>query len=307
VSRHIAPEPETRGADPLRYYSSPGDSTDLGDCACFCAGLPTSVPGLCTILQGALIHILEAWRYGIELPEARQNEVCIGTAEGLLRRIFELDRQPLIVKRPPEKRVVATCHDFSILLCAILRRQGQPARPRAGFAAYLMPGKYTDHWVCQYWRPDTRRWVTVDAQLDGVQRLGYGINFDPCDVPLAQYLTGAHAWQECRAGRADPHSFGFSRWWGMGYLRHVLLRDLFALNKREGLPWEHAGLPVSDEGSITARDRAHLDELARLVELSDSAFASLHSAYEEVANRGRPADYLPWRLDEVQTLNLRHS
>jgi len=308
MPQQIPPERnEAPGADPLDYYALPGDATDPGEFALLCDGLPASVRDLCRIVQGVLVHILETWRYGIELPKARQAEVSIGSAEGLLKRILELDRQPLTVQRPPERRVAATCHDFSILLCAMLRRQGQPARARAGFAAYLMPGKYTDHWVCQYWQPDTERWVTVDAQLDGVHCQGYGITFDPCAVPVEQYLTGARAWQECRAGRMDPQSFGFSRWWGLAYLRHVLLRDLLALNKREGVPWEDAGLLAEDERAVTDQDRARLDEIAALAMADNGAFADLHSAYRDVVRLGRPPDCLPWRLDQVQRLSLRYS
>jgi hypothetical protein len=307
MSQGILPEwPAASGLGPLRYYALPGGATDLGEYASLCDALPVSVPDLCRVVQGVLIHILETWRYGVELPKARQSEVSIGTAEGLLKRIMELDGQPLTVQRPPERRVVATCHDFSILLCAMLRHQGQPARARAGFAAYLMPGKYVDHWVCQYWDGGAERWVTVDAQLDAVHCQGYGIAFDPCDAPADQYLTGARAWQECRAGRIDPQSFGFSRWWGMAYLRHVLLRDLLALNKREGLPWEDAGLTVEDERAVTDEDRLRLDRIAALALAGNGALAGLRFAYEEVVTLGRPPDCLPWALDEVQSLNLRY-
>jgi len=298
---------ESLAADPLHFYAVPGDATDPRKYASHLDALPTSTPALCRVAQGLLIHILETWRYGVELPRERQAEVSIGTVEGLLKRILELDQQPLTTQRAPERRVVATCHDFSILLCAMLRRQGRPARARAGFAAYLMPGKYTDHWVCQYWDGGAARWVTVDAQLDAAHLQGYGIAFDPCDVPAEQYLTGAHAWQECRAGRMDPHSFGFSRWSGMGYLRHVFLRDLLALNKSEGLPWEDAGLPVREESAITDEDRARLDELAALALAGNGAFDCLYSAYEAVVSSGRPPDWWPWRLDDVQSLNLRYA
>jgi hypothetical protein len=300
VSLRISAEGEKAGLDPLQYYASLGDSTDLGEYASLCAGLPASVPDLCRVVQGLLIHILETWRYGIELPAARLSEVSIGTARGLLKRILELDAQPLTVQRWPVKRVVATCHDFSILLCTMLRWQGRPARARAGFAAYLMPGMYVDHWVCEYWQPDSRRWMIADPQLDGVHCQGYGIAFDPNAVPPDQYLTGARAWQECRAERMDPQSFGFSRWWGMAYLRHVLLRDLLALNKREGLPWEDAGLRIGDESEITDQDRARLDEIAQQAAAGNGAFAALRSSYEEVVSLRRPPDCLPWRLDEVQ-------
>jgi len=308
VLQRIPPQRDgSPAADSLHFYAVPGDATDPGEYASLLDALPASVPDLCWVVQGVLIHILETWRYGVELPRERQGEVSIGAVEGLLKRILELDRQPLTIQRPPERRVVATCHDFSILLCAMLRRQGRPARARAGFAAYLMPGKYTDHWVCQYWDGGSARWVTVDAQLDAVHRQGYGIAFDPYDVPPDQYLPGARAWQECRAGRMDPQFFGFSRWTGMGYLRHVLLRDLLALNKQEGLPWEDAGLPAGDESAIADEDYARLDEIAALAQTGNGGFARLRSAYQEVMKQKRPPDWWPWRLDDVQGLNVRYT
>jgi len=288
-----------RNADELAYYSSFGNATDPQRYSFLLDGLPTTALELSSVVQGTLVHILEAWRYGLQLPVERKREVSIGTAAGLLERSQELDGRPLTEVRSPSKRVVATCHDFSILLCAMFRQQRRPARARAGFAAYLSPGRYIDHWVCQYWDGGAARWVTVDAQLDQVQRQGYGIGFDPCDVPEDRYLTGARAWQQCRAGRMDPQLFGFSRWWGMGYLRHVLLRDLLALNKMEGLPWENAGLSEVDESGVSAADRTDLDQIAALAAGNDGAFAALRSTAEQVLRTGRPPDWRPWRLDQV--------
>jgi len=285
--------------DVLEYYATPGEVTDPGQHARCLDVLPSEIPALSEIMQGLLIHVLEAERYGVQLSRERSEEVRIGCVTGMLSRILELDRRPLTVARPPERRLVATCHDYAVLLAAILRQQGRPARPRAGFAAYLAPGRYTDHWVCECWRPAEQRWARVDVQLDSVQRKAYDITFDPCDVPGDHYLAGAEAWQLCRAGDMDPDRFGFSRWWGWGYLRHSLLRDLLALNKVEILPWESAGLPEKEEAKVSQQDRATLDRIAALTLEGNGAFPALREAYERVMRLGSPPDWQPWRLEEV--------
>jgi transglutaminase-like putative cysteine protease len=48
--------------------------------------------------------------------------------------------------RPPQKRLVGVCHHPMLLLVAMLRAQGVPARARSGFGSYFNPGFFEDHW-----------------------------------------------------------------------------------------------------------------------------------------------------------------
>jgi hypothetical protein len=285
--------------DALDYYAQQSTVTDPGPYAGWLAGLPSEVCQLSEIIQGLLIHILEVQRYGVQLEPGRRAEVRVGLVHGILSGILSLDRSPLTLARPPERRWVATCHDFSVLLCAFLRSQGRPARPRAGWAAYLLEGKFIDHWVCEFWQPVERRWQRVDAQLDEVHRKGYRVAFDPCDLPRGQYLTGAEAWKLCRAGELDAQRFGFSRWWGWGYLRHSVLRDLLALNKVESLPWESAGLPEKGESGVTEEQRQQVDRLAALAAADDVELDAVRKAYEQLLQTGSPPDWRPWSLDDL--------
>src|SRR5215813_8803734 len=84
------------------------------------------------------------------------------------------------------------------------------ARARVGFGAYFNPGKFEDHWVGEYWNTAEQRWILVDAQLDAVQRKTFKVDFDPRDVPRNGFIIAGDAWQQCRAGRADPSAFGLS-------------------------------------------------------------------------------------------------
>jgi hypothetical protein len=125
--------------DPLEYYARPGPMTDPRDQADLFRDLPTAIPALCQVVQGVLLHIFWAERYGVKLSEERKQEVNIRPAAQRLARIRQVNRLPLVIPRPVEERQVGNCHDFSTLLCAMLRYQGVPARARCGFGKYFVP------------------------------------------------------------------------------------------------------------------------------------------------------------------------
>ena len=79
----------------LAFYSLPGDHTDPGEFARRLDGLSSDIDDLAELLQHTLIHVLEAWRYGLQLPAERRAEVEIGDARGILEKVFSLDPRPL--------------------------------------------------------------------------------------------------------------------------------------------------------------------------------------------------------------------
>jgi len=150
------------------------------------------------------------------------------------------------------------------MLTSILRYQGIPARARCGFACYFAPDHYEDHWVCEYWNAELQRWITVDSQLDNLQRSVLAVGFDPLDVPRDQFLPGGEAWRLCRAGLADPDKFGIFDMHGLWFVRGNLVRDVASLNKIELLPWDCWGLVDAREEDLSAADLALLDRAAEL-------------------------------------------
>ncbi|MDY6875585.1 MAG: transglutaminase-like domain-containing protein [Chloroflexota bacterium] len=281
---------------PLEYYACPDLITDPGEQAELFNGLPTHISALCHVVQGVLLHIFWTGRYGVELSEERKQEVNIRQVSHMLARIREMDDQPLTVARPPGKRLVGNCRDFSTLLCAMLRHQGVPARARCGFGTYFEPGHYEDHWVCEYWNTDEERWVLVDAQLDALQRKALQIRFDPHDVPRDQFLVGGKAWQMCRTGEAAPDNFGIFDMHGMWFIRGDLVRDLVSLNKTEVLPWDSWGLIAKEEQGLSAEDTALLDHIAALtlaIAVDDKAFSEVRAIYENDERLRLPSDWPP--------------
>jgi hypothetical protein len=262
----------------LDYYSSQGPLSDPGDeAACF-ERLPEDVAKLRDIVQGVIIHVFWTDKYGVTVPESRQQELQMRAVSAKLKRIRSLDGNPITRARPPDRRLLGNCRDFSILLCSILRHQRVPARARCGFATYFEPNHFEDHWVCEYWAK-TRRWVMVDAQLDALQRERLGIDFDPLDVPADRFIVGGKAWQMCRSRKYDPDSFGISELHGLWFVRGNLIRDFASLNKVELLPWDAWGLIDRDDKSITDSDVSLLDEVAVLSQNGNDAFADVRNLY----------------------------
>jgi hypothetical protein len=174
----------------LPYFCQPGWITNPREYAYLLDGLPSDIGELCRIVQGATIHIFWAERYGLMLSPERQSEVQLRTLHRRLMRTLELDPRPLTETRPLEKKIVGNCRDFSLLLVAILRHQGIPARARCGFGTYFSPNHYEDHWVAEYWNPGQERWILVDAQLDAFQCSALKVPFNPLDVPRDQFIVG---------------------------------------------------------------------------------------------------------------------
>lgn len=275
--------------DPRVYYACPGPVTHPHGYNRMLDGLPKDIAGLVTVLQGLMLHIFWAERYGVSLSEERSQEVNLRLVTRMLARIRALDARPLSEPRDLEHRLVGNCRDYTVLLVAMLRHQGIPARARCGFGAYFMPNHYEDHWVAEYWNSDRGRWVLVDGQIDPFQRQQLQLAFDPLDVLRNQFIVAGQAWQMCRRGEADPDHFGIHDMHGWDFIRGNLIRDLLALNKVEILPWDWGfgylnGQPFDD--------LALADRWAALTTGGDATFAEVRALYRTDGNLRVPPEWL---------------
>lgn len=276
-------KPRDETPDTLAYYAQPGPMTGAGQHARALAELPANVDALAEIIQGLAIHQYMADAYGFEVPEARKAESHIRHAGKILDRILALDDPPLSTARPPEKRVVGVCHHFALLMTAMLRAKGIPARYRCGFGAFFNPPYFEDHVLCEYWNKVEGRWVQADSQLDAVWRGGLKFKFDPLDVPRDQFLQTADAWTRCRSGKADPGKFGIfvGDLRGLWFIAASLIRDVAAVNKMELLPWDCWGIMPHPGQELDAGQVAFFDRLAVLVAAPDASHQELHALYEK--------------------------
>lgn len=252
------------------FYAQPGKMTSMGK-------LPGDVASLARMVQGLVIHEYMTKAYGVTVPESRKAESHIRYVDEMLDRIFELDPSPLTVARPPEKRLVGVCHHFSLLFVAMLRAQGIPARYRQGFGTYFNPPNAEEHVVGEYWNGS--RWVMVDPQLDDVWRRALNFDFDPLDVPHDRFIIAGDAWQQCRAGKADPGHYGIfvGNLRGLWFIAAEIIRDVSALNAVEMLPWDVWGAMPQVNEPMDAR-LAYFDQLAALTQ--SDALDAIRTRYE---------------------------
>lgn len=267
-------------ANPLAYYASQSTITEPGEHVGLLKGLPAEIPDLVRIVQNNLIHIFWLQGYNLDLPAERKQEVQICRVSTMLSKIAAVDNRLLTIPRPQEKRLVANCRHFSVMLATLLRHQGIPARARCGFAAYFIPDHFEDHWVCEVWNADEKRWVLVDAQLDEMMIKALNIPFNTLDVPRDQFIVGSEMWLKCRAGEVDPDRCGIMDMQGLWFVLGDARLDIAALNKVELLPWDSAGPLLGDPTTADAETLAFLDRAMNFYPASNERFADLRALYE---------------------------
>ncbi|MGZ9225702.1 MAG: transglutaminase domain-containing protein, partial [Anaerolineales bacterium] len=79
----------------LTYFAQYGKLTHPGRHENLYAGLPSDIPSLVKVIQGLIVHVFWAERYGLNLSEERKAEVQLRSMESRLSRTLELDPSPL--------------------------------------------------------------------------------------------------------------------------------------------------------------------------------------------------------------------
>ncbi len=174
----------------LAYYVQHSPLTDPGTMGHLFSGLPPDAAALARVIGGVLVHRDCTQRFGFAIPEDRRDEANTRHVEAILAYLGTLD------ERRPEERFAGTCRDFAVLLCAMLRAAGVPARARAGFAGYFADGFFDDHWVVEVWGGE-RGWHLIDAQVASVPAGIYtDAELDPLDVPRDAFLVATLPWDQ---------------------------------------------------------------------------------------------------------------
>jgi Transglutaminase-like superfamily len=265
------------------FYASQSTVTSPGNVLDRLADLPRDVAGIQRVARGLVLHYRGEDPLGHGIAEERLSEIDTRYADAMLARLAELDDRLLAEARPPTKRLIGCCRDFTVLFLTMAREAGIPARARIGFATYFFDGYRVDHEVAEVW--DGSSWRLVDPQLhDEHVDPNDGATVDPLDVPRDRFVVGGAAWRQCREGKADPETFVVSpdlelevtRSWP--YLRHNLVLDLAGLNKDELILWDSWGLIEADDPA--ADDVELLDEIASVTSSADPELAELRRLYE---------------------------
>ncbi|MDH3324269.1 MAG: transglutaminase-like domain-containing protein [Candidatus Peregrinibacteria bacterium] len=268
----------------LNYYLNQGVRTKVTE------GIynefPDEINKICRIIQGLLIHpgtLKEL--YNLNLPKERIQDRNIKTIQEILDKAKKLDNSPLTFSREPQKRVVAICKHFAMLLCSILREKGIPSRTRCGFATYFQGGWFEDHWICEYWDKKEKRWIRVDSQIDDIQIVAYHLDRNKLnflDLPKGVFFPAGILWKLYRDGFIEGKVEGFSlepEAFGEWYIRGNMLRDFFALNEIEYL-YSEEDLLMKKGHKVTKKDLKLLDEIAEYTSNPDINFEKIRKLYK---------------------------
>ena len=270
----------TMNRDALTYYAMPGPFTDLSAHGPRVRELPRTLPELCQVIQGLIVHPFHAELYGLAperlAPGRGADPKRVGDA-----RSHPRPRSPSAVEpaaaRAPLRRQLPALHRAALRVPARARR----LRPRALRVRRLLRARrFVDHWVGEVWDEPRGSWRLVDAQLDAPQLESHRITFDPLDVPRTQFLVGGDAWQRCRRGSADPERFGILDMHGLWFVLQNLVRDLAARAKRELLPWDGWGLMLDRERYDDPAVVALLDRVAELTQAGDERHAQVLALHD---------------------------
>lgn len=267
------------------WYAQQSAVTSPGHMAAWLPESNGDLRALRRLVSGLVTHYRADDLQAIGVPNERVDEIDSRYAEVMLERLRVLDGRDLAEPRKPIDRIVGCCRDFTVLYLTLLRNQSVPVRSRVGFASYFVPGWYVDHEVAEVWDHAEQRWRLVDPELgDTHVDPTDGKSFDSFDVPRDRFLVAGEVWASCRAGRADAERFvvdpgldvpGTRSWL---QIKHNLIQDLAALNRREMLLWDDWGLggnaPLRDE------DLELLDHVADVTRAETLSLDTIKEIYE---------------------------
>jgi hypothetical protein len=258
---------------PKTDRSPPSDSlhtlwSDPGDLQARLRELPSVPAAIPDALENFLIHHAIARHMRIGVPEAAEPDRNLRTLHRILDVLVGRDSRPLSIHRDISNYFYGTCHDFALLATGRLREAGVPARLRVGYAGYFNPGKWEDHWVCEYRIDD--RWALLDGQLGPIARDGFKIAFPVEDMSATEWRSAASIWRAIRAGTVDEKICGVSfvgiqgRW----FVASAVLRDAAALAGIECLPWDYWGIGRNflKTFAVTEDEARQIDELAEALD-----------------------------------------
>ncbi len=247
-------------------FTNPGIFSPLFD------GLPNNIIDLINVIQGLLVHRIDAYIVDFDIPEERLGEMEIRTILRMTARLMELNDAPLTQERAQEAKLVSSSRDFALFLCACLRHKNIPARIRIGFADYLLGG-IQDHVLTEYWDKSSEKWLLADCRLspEYVKKIARTQDINILNITEPHFYLSGKIWKKCRTGEMDPNHYGYGLVRSIKGMRHIqdrMIFDLAALNKMEVLPWDLWGYMIHDLPGVAPHETEHLALLGLLANIT---------------------------------------
>ena len=261
----------------LEHYRQTGTFTYAGGYKDYFRSLPDEIPTLGRLICSQVIHRVtlregnsnanQTLLYGdmnrYPWYRMRCEDDIFLTATAMAGELFRLDERGFVWDRLVENKLVVTCRYVSVLVSAVLKAKGIPARSRAGFAPYFKEGVSMDHWINQYYSEAQKRWITIDA--DGFYEEG-GMPLSQYDIPEDNFDWAAKAYLSVRSKKTDGKQYLYAGGLGpcaLPALIRYLIYDFHALMNHE---LTYTFLPAYLDGRLNELTQQELTELDQLAE-----------------------------------------
>ncbi len=278
----------------LSFYKKTSPYTYLGLYNDFAKNLPNNIEKLCLLQRNQIIHPI-----AFKKEEIRNSKICFWgdmsqisdmnllreddifpNAISMLAELIRRDSR-YSLNREAKNKIFVTCRGQALLLVAILKAKGIPARVRSGFAEYPSnDGTYWDHWVTEYYNIEKNRWMLVDADCC----CNDCIDFDIYNIPENKFLTAPKVWIEVREKGVEYLKLGHA-YYGKGEekLMEILTTSLFYdfhCLMNDEIIYLHYPKYLKDKNfKLTSIDLKEIDELAKLMLNPDKNFKLLYDIW----------------------------
>lgn len=271
----------------LDFYRQKSCFTDLGPYADFARSLPDDLKTLCLLQRRQIIHPVTIMTQQGETPYGNMDEVPedrlvfenerFQTAPSILAELLRRDAR-YSAERATKDKLHLCCREQAVLLAAILKAKGIPARVRSGFAAYLATdGLYHDHWIAEWYDAAQKRWVLTDADC-----CMEPVSLDVYDLPRGEFLFGAQAYLALRKGELDEQKISYASippTYGMKAALRALFYDFHALMNDEIFFWHVPRYLAEQDMQPSSEELLELDALADLLLSPNENFEAIRALW----------------------------
>lgn len=278
----------------LEYYKMTSSYTDLGLYKNIAKDLPDNIEKLCLLQRKQMIHPVNLLNENIrkkknsfygdmtKIPNTRliYEDDIYPTALSMFAELIRKDNK-YSEDRDIVDKIHVTCRGQAILLAAILKAKGIPARVRSGFTR-KKDNVYHDHWITEYFDETKDRWVFCDADM-----CCDDIDFNPYDIPKNKFLCGANAWIYFREGKItkkDIYNAGYDYDKREDFCIEALLLEIFydfhCLMNNEIIFLHIPKYLRYKKFNLTEEEKKEIDNLAYLMLDPNENFDKLQDIWE---------------------------
>lgn len=279
----------------LKFYLNTSSFTYLGEYKNIVDKLPNDIKEICYLIRMQTIHPI-----AFSNPQIRISSDCFWgnmqeikdynairqddnfpTAISMIGELLRINPQ-ISKDRLAKEKLIVTCRGVAILLAAILKGKGIPARVRSGFANYpSKDGIYWDHWIVEYYNDNTQKWTLIDADCccNDIS------DFDIFDIPHDKFISAPKIWKEYREKKFDINTLGHA-YYGKGEtninetLLTAIFYDFHCLMNNE-IIYMHFPKYLRDKNFILDDEELkEIDELATLMLDVEKNFGALRNVWE---------------------------